>query len=98
MGQPRAHIHTNHRVEERTPSCLLGRFRLLACKSKKRYSAMKKLPLRLSEKRKRAVVDTVRSILECKGRDIVSISPSATVHEAIAEMAEREIGALLVVS
>jgi signal-transduction protein with cAMP-binding, CBS, and nucleotidyltransferase domain len=59
---------------------------------------MKKLPLRLSEKRKRAVVDTVRSILECKGRDIVSISPSATVHEAIAEMAEREIGALLVVS
>jgi CBS domain-containing protein len=59
---------------------------------------MKRLPLRLSDRRKRAVLDTVHSVLENKGRDIVSISPTATVYEAIAEMAERGIGALLVLS
>ena len=62
------------------------------------YSAMKRLPLRLSDRRKRAVLDTVHSVLENKGRDIVSISPTATVYEAIVEMAERGIGALLVLS
>lgn len=59
---------------------------------------MKKLPLRLSDRRKRAVLDTIHSVLENKGRDIVSISPNATVYDAIAQMAERGIGALLVLS
>lgn len=59
---------------------------------------MKKLPLRLGDRRKRAVVDTVRSILEAKGCDTATISPGATVYEAIAEMARREVGALLVLS
>ena len=59
---------------------------------------MKKLPLRLGDRRKRAVLETVHSILENKGGEIVSISPNATVYEAIAEMARREVGALLVLS
>jgi CBS domain-containing protein len=59
---------------------------------------MKKLPLRIGDRRKRAVIDTVRSVLERKGRDIVSISPSATAYEAITEMARNEVGALLVLS
>jgi CBS domain-containing protein len=59
---------------------------------------MQSLPLALGDKRKRAVVETVRSILESKGHDIVSISPAATVYEAVAEMARREVGALLVLS
>jgi CBS domain-containing protein len=59
---------------------------------------MKKLPLTLGDGRKRAVVDTVRSILENKGHDVLSISPGATVYEAIAEMACGEVGALLVLS
>ena len=59
---------------------------------------MKKLPFTLGDTRKRAVVETVRSILENKGHDVVSISPGATVYEAIAEMARREVGALLVLS
>jgi len=53
---------------------------------------------RLSAKRKRAVLDTVRAILERKGYDVVSIAPNATVYEAIAEMARREVGALCVVA
>lgn len=59
---------------------------------------MKKLPLRLGDRRKRAVIDTVHSVLENKGCDIASISPGSTVYEAIAEMARREVGALLVLS
>ena len=58
---------------------------------------MKKLPMRLGDKRKRAVLDTVRSILDHKGHDLISISPTATVYEAIAEMAQRRIGALVVI-
>jgi CBS domain-containing protein len=59
---------------------------------------MKKLPLTLGDKSKRAVAGTVCSILDDKGHDVVSISPGATVYEAIAEMARREVGALLVLS
>ena len=59
---------------------------------------MKNLPFRLANRRKRAVVDTVCSILEQKGRRVISISPGATVYEAIAEMARSEVGALLVIS
>jgi CBS domain-containing protein len=57
---------------------------------------MKRLPLTVGDKHKRAVVDTVKSILENKGHDILSISPRATVYEAIAEMARNEVGALMV--
>ena len=59
---------------------------------------MKKLPLKPGDKHKRANVDTVRSILDAKGHDVLSVSPFATVFEAIAEMARLQVGALLVVS
>jgi len=59
---------------------------------------MKKLAMRVGDRRKRAVLDTVQTILERKGRTILTISPTATVYEAIAEMARREVGALVVVS
>ena len=39
---------------------------------------------------------TIRQLLESKGHDIWSISPDATVYEAIKLMAEKEIGALLI--
>ncbi|HEY4644427.1 MAG TPA: CBS domain-containing protein [Bacteroidota bacterium] len=38
----------------------------------------------------------VREILETKGKDIWSISPSATVFEALKLMAEKNVGALVV--
>ena len=59
---------------------------------------MKKLPLKPGDQDKRANVDTVRSILDAKGHDVLSISPSATVYEAIADMARLRVGALMVVS
>jgi CBS domain-containing protein len=59
---------------------------------------MKHLAFELGETAKRAVADTVRSILEIKGCEVVSISPTATVYDAIAEMARREVGALVVLS
>ncbi|PWU08182.1 MAG: histidine kinase [Terriglobia bacterium] len=42
--------------------------------------------------------DTIGSILDKKGREIWSISPEATVYDAIALMAEKRVGALLVTS
>ena len=39
----------------------------------------------------------VRDILEAKGRDVWSIAPDASVYDAIKVMAEKSIGALLVV-
>lgn len=45
-----------------------------------------------------ALVDTVRSILGVKGSDVWSLPPEATVFEAIAMMAEKGVGALVVVS
>jgi CBS domain-containing protein len=59
---------------------------------------MNKLPLDAGDQRKRALVDTVRSILEAKGHDIIAIDPGATVYDAIAKMADTRVGALLVVS
>jgi CBS domain-containing protein len=59
---------------------------------------MKQLAFSLGDRRKRAVADTVCSILDNKGYDVVSISPMATVYEAIAEMARMEVGALVVLS
>jgi CBS domain-containing protein len=64
----------------------------------KRYTAMKEQALRIADECKRAVVDTVGSILQNKGHEVISISPAATVYDAIAAMALREVGALLVLS
>ena len=59
---------------------------------------MNELSFRPSDIWKRANVDTVASILENKGRDVISISPDATVYEAIVTMADNQVGALLVLS
>ncbi|MBI4874201.1 MAG: CBS domain-containing protein [Acidobacteria bacterium] len=45
-----------------------------------------------------ATVETVQSILKGKGGDVWSLPPSATVFEALGLMAEKSIGALVVVS
>ena len=45
-----------------------------------------------------ALVETVGSILKGKGSNVWSLGPEATVYEAIAMMAEKGVGALLVVS
>lgn len=57
-----------------------------------------KLPIKTGDRRKRAVVEAVQSILESRGGDVWCISPDATVYAAIAEMARRSVGALPVVS
>jgi CBS domain-containing protein len=44
------------------------------------------------------VTDPIRSVLEYKGHDVFSVDPQASVYEAIELMADREIGALLVMS
>ena len=44
------------------------------------------------------VAETIRSILETKGSQVWSLTPDATVYDAIALMAEKGIGALPVVS
>jgi CBS domain-containing protein len=43
------------------------------------------------------VTGTIEAILAQKGTEIFSIAPDATVYEAVALMAEKNIGALLVV-
>ena len=40
---------------------------------------------------------TVREILQIKGHNIWSINPDATVYEALKMMADKEVGALLVI-
>ena len=45
-----------------------------------------------------AMIETVRSILRVKGNQIWSLGPDATVFEAISLMAEKRIGALLVLA
>ena len=40
---------------------------------------------------------TVKSLLENKGYDFWNVSPDATVYEALQKMAEKEIGAVLVI-
>jgi CBS domain-containing protein len=44
------------------------------------------------------VAETISSILNSKGRRIWSIDPEATIFDAIAMMAEKSVGALLVCS
>jgi CBS domain-containing protein len=41
-------------------------------------------------------VTTVRQLLDQKGREILSIDPSATVFDAVAKMAEKDVGSLVV--
>ena len=42
--------------------------------------------------------DTVDLILKQKGRDVWSVSPDQSVYEAIERMADKGVGALLVIS
>ncbi len=42
------------------------------------------------------VSGTIEAILNCKDRQIYSISPDSTVYDAVALMAEKNVGALLV--
>lgn len=39
---------------------------------------------------------TVKQVLEAKGREVYSTTPDSTVFDALREMAERDVGALLV--
>jgi CBS domain-containing protein len=50
----------------------------------------------LSRPDKRATIETVSAVLKRKGRDVWTITPDATVYEAIEMMAARRIGALVV--
>ena len=43
-------------------------------------------------------METVRSMLQHKGSDIFWLAPEATVYEAVAMMADKAVGALLVIS
>jgi len=45
-----------------------------------------------------AFKETVRSMLKVKGGDVWSIRPAATVYEALLLMADKQVGALVVVS
>jgi CBS domain-containing protein len=40
---------------------------------------------------------TIRQIIDRKGRDVFSVSPDTTVYDALTLMAEKNIGALLVI-
>jgi len=42
------------------------------------------------------MVTTIRQILDRKGRDVFSVAPDTTVYDALTLMAERNIGAVLV--
>ena len=44
------------------------------------------------------MVDKVRSVLKQKGQEIWSVTPEALVYDAIELMAEKRVGALLVIS
>src|ERR1700681_2817057 len=44
------------------------------------------------------LVDTVRSVLKQKGQDIWLVSPNVWVYDAIETMAEKHVGALLVIA
>lgn len=41
---------------------------------------------------------TVRQVLRCKGHTVWTVAPDASVHEALKMMAEKDVGALIVVA
>jgi CBS domain-containing protein len=43
-------------------------------------------------------VDTIESVLKLKGRQVLSVAPTATVYEAIEKMSEKSVGSLVVMS
>ncbi|HSB16401.1 MAG TPA: CBS domain-containing protein [Bryobacteraceae bacterium] len=45
-----------------------------------------------------SLIDTVRSLLNAKGKAVWALPPDATVYEAIELMAEKSVGAVLVIS
>lgn len=45
-----------------------------------------------------AFKETVCSVLEAKGRTVWTVAPEATVYEALVQMSEKQVGALVVVS
>jgi len=49
-----------------------------------------------SKKSRRMMMTTVQQVLDSKGSDVFYISPDATVFDAIARMAERDVGSLVV--
>src|SRR5271165_4510329 len=49
-----------------------------------------------SKKSRRMMMTTVQQVLDSKGSDVFYISPEATVFDAIARMAERDVGSLVV--
>ena len=42
--------------------------------------------------------DTISLVLQSKGSQVFSVEPEASVHQAVEQMAEKKVGALLVVS
>lgn len=52
--------------------------------------------IEFADPKQQAGIETVAAILQTKGRDVWSIAPDATVYEAIALMAEKHCGSLVV--
>jgi CBS domain-containing protein len=52
----------------------------------------------LGERKEIMVIESIGSVLKKKGHEISSIAPGATVHDAIALMAEKNVAAVLVIS
>ena len=46
---------------------------------------------------KRKIIMRIKKLLDSIGRDVDTVSPDETVYDALALMAEKEIGALVVV-
>jgi CBS domain-containing protein len=64
-----------------------------------KYKAEDKSTLVLfSERKEIMVIESIGSVLKKKGHEISSVAPGATVHEAIALMAAKDVGAVLVIS
>jgi CBS domain-containing protein len=52
--------------------------------------------VRETSERRRSVMKTVKDILRTKGHDVWTIPPDATVYEALSLMADKNVGALVV--
>ncbi len=51
-----------------------------------------------ASKESSTVAETLRSVLRSKGNQVWSVTPDSTVYDAIAAMADKHVGALLVIS